>query len=186
MIDETCDTNPGIQFKFISSVLPVDLIAGEADVALRISRREEDPSLIRRKVSIARFALFASKDYAEKYGIPKSEDDLAGHRFVSFRQPTVTPYFHRWLSAHVDEEQILQTYQEVELALSAVRSGRAIGINNVRLMRQYPECIQCFDPIEELDAEHLILISPEAYRRPVEKAFTKVFAPRYAALFRDP
>ncbi|MEZ5723053.1 MAG: hypothetical protein R3D59_16805 [Paracoccaceae bacterium] len=47
-----------------------------------------------------------------------------------------------------------------------------------------PELIPCFDPPPELDAEHLMLVTPEAWRRPEVKAFTRFFAPRYAAIFR--
>gem|GEM_PF-4454233 len=42
----------------------------------------------------------------------------------------------------------------------------------------------CFDPIPELEMQHLMLISPEAYRRRQVKAFVSHFAPRYAALYR--
>ncbi|WP_176445123.1 hypothetical protein [Maliponia aquimaris] len=44
---------------------------------------------------------------------------------------------------------------------------------------------RCFDPIAELDAEHLLLVSPEAWRRREVKEFVTFFAPRYAAIFRQ-
>jgi DNA-binding transcriptional LysR family regulator len=44
--------------------------------------------------------------------------------------------------------------------------------------------IRCFPPPEELSKQHLMLVSPDAYRRAEVKEFTKFFAPRYAAIFR--
>jgi len=44
--------------------------------------------------------------------------------------------------------------------------------------------IRCFEPPEALSAPHMVLVSPEAYRRPEVKAFTKFFTPRYAQLFK--
>jgi hypothetical protein len=55
---------------------------------------------------------------------------------------------------------------------------------NVRLAEADEGLIRCFDPPEELSAQHLMLIAPEAYRRPEVRAFTRFFAPRYAAIFK--
>ena len=65
-----------------------------------------------------------------------------------------------------------------------IRAGRALGVINLRMARDYPELIQCMEPPRALDTDHVILVSPEAWRRPEVKAFVKFFAPRYAARFR--
>jgi hypothetical protein len=44
--------------------------------------------------------------------------------------------------------------------------------------------IRCFEDIAELARPNLMLIAPEAYKRPEVRAFTSFFAPRYAASFR--
>ncbi len=73
---------------------------------------------------------------------------------------------------------------EVELMLAVIRAGRGWGILNVRYAKAEETLLPCFEPPEELSAQHLMLVSHEAYRRPEVKAFTKFFAPRYAAIFR--
>lgn len=176
--------HPGVDFEFIAGVQALDLMAGEADIALRLTRNPVDPDLVCRKISTAQFALYGSDRYAAKYGLPRSTSELSGHRFVSFMRPGVPPVLQDWLLRHVPESQIVQVFGEIDLLDAAIASGRALGVQNMRLAADTPGIAPCFDPIAELEMQHLMLISPQAYRRPEVKAFTKFFAPRYAAMYR--
>lgn len=176
--------HPEVDFEFLPSTSRLDLLAGEADIALRLTRQPPEPELIQRKISTARFALFASRSYGDENGLPSSETDLAGHRFISFRRNDVPAYFDTYLRARVSPEQIIMTCSEIDLMTAAIRSGRGIGIMNVRLAEHEADFVQCFEPPPELDAEHLLLVSPDAWRRPEVKDFVKFFAPRYAALYK--
>ncbi len=178
--------NPNIPLEFLPTVKTLDLMAGEADIALRITRSPPHPDLICRHVSTARSTLYGSRDYGEKHGLPTSPDDLKGHRFVTFKRDGVPPAIHEWITARVSRDQITSVFSEVEMMDAAIRSGLALGISNMRLAHDNPDLIPCFDPPPELDAEHMILISPEAYRRPEVRTFLKFFAPRYAAIFKPP
>lgn len=184
IFDDFTERYPETSFEFLPGVRPLDLMAGEADVALRLTWAEPHPDLIRRKISTAQFAFYGSDSYAAKHGLPRSVEELNAHRFVSFKRPDVHPWHHSWLERTVDPSRIVQVYPEVDVLNAAVESGRALGIMNVRLAEGTNGLQRCFDPIEELDAQHLLLISPAAYRRPEVKTFVTFFAPRYAAIFR--
>jgi hypothetical protein len=54
----------------------------------------------------------------------------------------------------------------------------------VRLAEADGALVRCFEPPEELSAQHLMLVAPEAYRRQEVREFTRFFAPRYAAIFK--
>lgn len=184
IFNEFAEVHPEIEFRFLSSSAVLDLMKGEADVAMRISRSPQHPDLIQRKISTAQFTLFGSKSYADRYGLPASPDDLAGHRFVTFVREDISNALHDWLVARVTPDQILATFHEIELAHAAISSGRGLGIVNLRMAESLPELVPCFPPIEVLSAQHEILISPEAYRRPEVRTFVQFFAPRYAALYK--
>lgn len=175
--------HPQTEFEFISSYEVVDLMAGDADIALRLTRADPDPDLICRKISTAKFALYGSRDYGETHGLPTSNDTLQGHRFVSFLRGN-DPVNHNWLTARVAPEQIVNVFSELELMNAAIISGRGLGIVNVKLAADDDRIVQCGEVIEELTAMHYMLVSPEAHRRPEIRAFTKFFAPRYAAIFK--
>lgn len=184
IVNEFATKHPNVAFEFIPSVKTLDLLSGEADIALRLARTNPDPSLICRKISDARWSLFGSKNYERRYGLPSSPTDLAGHKFVTFQRGDVPNTFHDWLSQNVLPNQIVATYSELDLMHAAIRSGQGLGISNVKLVEADETMIKCFDEIEELTVPHLLLISPDAYRRSEIKAFVKYFAPRYSAIFR--
>ena len=185
IVNEFSEKNPGVAFEFLPTVKSLDLIAGEADIALRLARAALDPRLIARKISDAKWSLFAGISYQERFGLPSSTGDLDGHRFVTFQRGDVPNVFHEWLTQHVSPEQIVATYSELDLMLAAVRAGQGLGISNVKLVEPDTSLVRCFDEIAELTTPHMVLISPDAYRRPEVKAFIKFFAPRYAAMYRS-
>ena len=175
--------NPTIDFEFLPTLRTLDLLGGEADIGIRIMREPAEPDLICRRVSTAQFALFASHGYVAEHGRPTSLDTLGGHKFIGLDPRNQRYSFNDWMVAHVPG-QIVQTYAEADLMHAAMKSGLGMAIDNVRRCSGDPDLVQCSDPIPEFSAEHVILISPEAWRRPEVKEFVKFFAPRYTAFFR--
>lgn len=183
IVNDFSARNPGIAFEFLPTVRALDLIKGEADIALRLARSDPDPDLITRKISDARWTLYGGQSYADRFGLPRSASDLAGHRFITFQRGDIPNAFHEWLIKHVAPEQIVASYSELDLMHAAIRSGQGLGISNIKLVASDESLLPCFEEIEELTAPHLILISPEAYRRAEVRAFVRFFAPRYAAIY---
>ena len=112
---------------------------------------------------------------------------MRGHSFLTYERDGIAYSHHQWLLQHVLPEQIVMSFSETALMDAAIRSGHGLGIMNVRLAEPDEKAgtiIRCFGPPEELSSQHLMLLSPDAYRRPEVKKFTKFFAPRYAAIFR--
>jgi DNA-binding transcriptional LysR family regulator len=184
ILNDFSATKPNVKFELLPSTKVLDLLGGEADIALRLTRSEPDKDLICRKISTARWSLFGGRSYANKYGLPDSPHNLKGHRFVTYEPDDVPTAFHSWLVRHVSPDQIVMSFNEIDLMHAAIRSGRGLGISNLKLVETDETLIRCFDEIEELSVPQLMLIAPEAYRRPEVKAFTKFFAPRNAAIFK--
>lgn len=178
--------NPAVSFEFVHSLKILDLLAGEADVAIRVSVSEPDGSLICRKVGAEHWALFGARGYAERFGLPKSPDDLRGHRFVTFERDDVPAFLHEWLMRHVSPDQVVTSFGEIDLMQASIRTGQGLGLFPVRFAETDDTLIRCFGNIEELTKPVAMLIAPDAYRRPEVKAFTRFFAPRYAATFKLP
>ncbi len=61
-----------------------DLIESGIDLAIRTREHESDSGLVIRRLAETRRILAASPEYLERYGTPKSLDDLAGHRFLIY------------------------------------------------------------------------------------------------------
>ena len=179
--------HPEVEFEFLPGAKPLDLMAGEADVALRITTQPPHPDLICRPISTARFTLYGAPAYAKKHGLPASPAEMRDHFFVTSDRGGMLLRFQDWMARHAPPDRFVLKFGEVTLMHAAVKAGRGLGVINLRMAEEDEKAgllIRCFEPPEELSAQHILLISPDAYRRSEVRKFTKFFAPRYAAIFR--
>src|SRR5271169_2727909 len=83
---EFLDLYPDIRMTLITTEEELDLAMREADVAIRL-RQPTQPDLIQRKLFSVHFHAYASPAYLERFGQPKSIEDLDAHRIVTFGIP---------------------------------------------------------------------------------------------------
>lgn len=77
---------PDIRLQLILSDDELDLSMREADVALRL-RQPAQQDLIQRKLFNIHFHVYGSQAYLDRFGTPKSAEELDEHRIVSFGGP---------------------------------------------------------------------------------------------------
>ncbi|TEW52021.1 LysR family transcriptional regulator [Psychromonas algicola] len=80
---------PAISLELYFNDDPVDLLAQEIDIAIRIGHLP-DSSLMARKICDKRLGWFASPGYLEKHGTPATPDDLTEHQCVIFKNQSIT------------------------------------------------------------------------------------------------
>lgn len=74
---------PGIQLRIGEGDRYVDLVREGVDCVLRVGK-PADSSMVGRQVTVLEEATCASPGYLERHGMPKSPDDLDGHRMIGF------------------------------------------------------------------------------------------------------
>lgn len=72
---------PDIEIELKVGTATLDMMRGEADVALRIGDPVSD-ELVGRCVTKVSFGLFASRGYLARYGEPRTMEDLASHAVI--------------------------------------------------------------------------------------------------------
>lgn len=184
-LDEFIALHPDIGFEFLPNDTPLDLAAGEADVAIRVTQTINDPTLICSKLNEVPFSLFASKRYAARHGLPKSEADLAGHKFVGHDGRHTRNTLATWLAARIDPGQIVMTCDHTRGIEGAILSGVGLGVLPTSFGNDKPGILRCFDLPPEVSQSMWFLANPAAYRRPEVKTFAAFFVPRYRALLKD-
>lgn len=95
-----------------------DLVAEGFDIALRISSKLKDSTLVARKLSSLDLRLYAAPTYLARRGTPKTVEELEGHDFVTFR--TLAS------SVPAKVKMKVQT-DDVFFCSQAVRAGLGIG-----------------------------------------------------------
>lgn len=81
-IGEFLELYPEIRIKLVFSDEELDLAMREADVAIRL-RQPVQADLIQRKLFTVHFHAYASPDYLQKNGDPRSPEELDGHRLLT-------------------------------------------------------------------------------------------------------
>ena len=80
---EFCDMYPEIDVTLICEDRELDLTQREADAAIRFTETTQ-PDLVQVPLFTLRNGLFASNDYLQEFGTPKTVEDLANHRLLAF------------------------------------------------------------------------------------------------------
>lgn len=184
ILADFCATHPEVRFELISSYRLLDLCAGDADVALRITRQITDERLICTRLTEVTSSLYGSQSYAQQRGLPKSEADLAGHSFVLYDAKPGSLLMNDWLLERVAPEQIVSRCADAESVNAAIAAGIGLGPVSTSLSFDYPMLVPCFDPPPGTSLSSWLAISPEAYARPEIRAFAQFFAPRFRADYK--
>jgi DNA-binding transcriptional LysR family regulator len=121
----------------------------EADIAIRHSR-PKDETLFAKRLRDTRARLFASKQYLDEVGRPKTLADLERLTFVGVDQPKLRLGMMASRGLNLTTANFNFSTSSATLALELVRQGFGIGILPIEIGEVYPElenpCL-AFEPI---------------------------------------
>ena len=172
---------PEVALDVVLTPRTVDLVAEGFDVAIRAGTLR-DSSLVARKVGEADSALFASKDYVARRGVPRTLEELVGHDHVVFRPQRGRGRYVLEPSGRERGEKVTVEVacrlggDDFSFVRSAVLAGAGIGL------------VPMFMAHEEMSQGKLVRVLPEwAWR---DGAFYLLHAsgrhvPRKIAVFRE-
>ena len=92
-IEEFMRLNPEIEIELIFDDKELDLSTRQADIGI-FMRKPKQLNYIQKKLVDINYYIYGSTKYLEKYGIPKTINDLNKHRFISFGKGAPSPVFN--------------------------------------------------------------------------------------------
>ena len=116
---------PQIQLELQCTNLDVNLARREADIALRLARPTQEDLIIKR-LSFIDLGLYASVDYADRFGLPK--DSLAGHQLILFANTRPFRRENDWIEARMDGAHVALRSDSVSAIYSATLAGTGIAL----------------------------------------------------------
>ena len=123
MLRDLRELHPGIVIELDSTEEVRDLEAGQADVAIRVTKKLEGGGLVGRRIGEDLWTVYCSRDYAESHGAPRNRRELAAHPLISGGGGHIGQYYGAWLRDNGLEHAIAMTHGTVTGLLAAVRSG---------------------------------------------------------------
>ena len=142
-------TAPDLQIEIIASNDLSDLRRREADIAIRHSR-PSDETLFAKRLRDTRAQLFASKEYLDEVGRPKTLADLETLTFVGFDQPELRLGLMASRGVNLTTVNFNFSTSSATMALALVRQGFGIGILPVDVGADDPDLenpCPAFEPI---------------------------------------
>lgn len=168
--------HPDVRIELVVDVNKLDLMRGEADIALRAASRPSEGGLVARRLPDEQWSAYCTQAYAERYGTPDSMAALRQHAVFSFGDPIGRSPAAIWAATHYDPERIVSTMNNVNNMVAAVRSGVGVGVLPLSLAALQPDFIRCFDPPKEFDSERWLITTEELRNVPRIRAFMDFLA----------
>ena len=118
---------PEIEVELIFDDKELDLSTRQADIGI-FMRRPKQLNYIQKKLIDINYHIYGSNKYLEKFGMPKTINDLNKHRFISFGKGAPSPVYNPdWaLKIGVKENKKRKTIMKVNSVMGlllAVESG---------------------------------------------------------------
>jgi len=132
--------HPQLRLELVLSNRVQDLLHREADVAVRMTRPQQD-LLIARRIGEVALGLYAHPDYLARHGTPQRLDELAQHALVGF--DTETPFLRAAGKAlPLWQRETFALRADSDLAqLALIRAGCGIGFCQTALARRAPSLL---------------------------------------------
>lgn len=137
------DVAPGIDVTVVASNSIQNLMRREADIALRHSRPTE-PDLIAKMVGEMTGHLFATRDYLERAGLPKTAQEIARCDFVGFDDHDRMVELFNANGMPVRRKNIRYASADGVAAWAMIRAGLGIGPMSLAAAKMTPEVEMVF------------------------------------------
>lgn len=128
---------PDIEIELVTSNDVRDLKKREADIAIRHGRPDQ-PDLIAKLVGETTAYFYASTDYLDNAGRPKSIEDFSAHDFIGFETATQLIPYMKAMGIEVTRDNF-KIYSESGTAIiGLLRQGLGIAISSENDVRDIP------------------------------------------------
>ena len=169
--------HPEVQIDLMVTDQPLDLQAGEADLAVRAVQTLPNSDLIARKIVDYEFALYCSRDYAERMGVPATIAELVNHDLIGGDAGLDTVPAMIWMFEQVDGKAPVTRSNSMSNLVHAVRAGMGIAPLPCAVADADSRLVRCSECIESAVSTSYILLRRELKDTPRVRALIDFLVP---------
>jgi DNA-binding transcriptional LysR family regulator len=161
---ELHDRHPDIHIELDTAVGLRDLGAGEADIALRSTSQPQAAGIVGRRICDDDWTFYCSRDYGEKYGVPRSVTELGEHPLIGGGGGMLSRHYEAYLEALGLLSKVIMRPDTSTGLLTAVRAGVGVAVLPCIVAENDPNFIRCLPPRTD-HGRVLWLVTHERVRR---------------------
>ncbi len=156
--------HPQVIIRFLTDMRLFRLDYGEAHVAIRAGAAPQEPDNVVQPLVRVQAGLYASRGYAEKFGLPKGPEAYKDHRFIGMDDAAARAPFEKWLRANIPAETVTFRVSEPVATEAAVKAGLGIGFLMRRPAARHEDLIEVMPPLPEWDSQLWIVTHVDLHR----------------------
>jgi DNA-binding transcriptional LysR family regulator len=141
------EEEPALEIELVASDSVQNLLARDADIAVRMVRPTQN-DLIVRKVNEAAMGAFAHRDYLERHGTPRKPADLLSHRIIGQDREDLILRGMARLGMKADRSAFTFRTDHPIASWELVRSGAGIGFAQVAVAARFPGLVRVLTGLE--------------------------------------
>lgn len=170
LLDVFHTRHPGLKVDVVLTERKLDLAKGEADVAMRTGKLESS-DLIGRKLTDNAWAVYASRAYAERHGLPATAQEIDRHAVICLDGEIGEIHAARWLRAVAPQAKVAARSNSVPGVLMMAKSGVGLVTLPAHIGDAENDLVRAFDPPPELTSQIYLLAHPDLHKTPRVRAF---------------
>lgn len=174
--------HPEVRVDLVIDERRLDLVRGEADVALRTGARPTESGLVGRRLVPLAWAAYCSRHYAQRRGCPGTVDALRTHAVVGAEGAIAALPGWTWLQAAAPEAEVAARTSSITNLISAVKAGLGVGALPCILADGEAELVRCVGPIPGIQSELWLMTREDARDLRRVRAFLDFLAAHVAEM----
>jgi DNA-binding transcriptional LysR family regulator len=158
--------HPDIKLEILASDNYLDLVRGEADIAIRFGSKPEQESLIVRHLLDLQETVYATPEIANRYGYLSCLTDLKNYPVIAVGTPQGLAYMQDWLAESAPDAKITHHASSLPALVASAKAGLGVAVLPCVMGDQTPELVRLIPPIPELATPCWLVTSESARRQP--------------------
>ena len=176
-IGEFRKLHPEVQVDLMITDQPLNLEIGEADLAVRAVQALPNSDLIARKISDYEFALYCSREYAERMGTPSSSVELIDHDLIGGDAGLDQVPAMIWMFEQAGGKAPVTRSNSMSNLVHAVRAGLGVAPLPCVVADTDSRLVRCSNLIESAVSTSYILVRRELKDTPRVRALIDFLVP---------
>jgi DNA-binding transcriptional LysR family regulator len=170
------ERHAAVRIELIADDRRLEIASGEADVALRAGSRPEGAGIVARRLPDAGWTVYSGKTYAVEHGLPKSPEEIDGHRIVGMDGRMAELPGPIWLRKWAPNAVIRFRSNTLTNLVSNLRAGLGLGTLPCFVGDAEPDLVRCMPPVPELVSEMWLIVREDMKSTPHVRAFADFLA----------
>lgn len=164
---------PDVQLRYLTSMRLFRLEYGEAHVAIRAGSPPQQPDNVVQPFLTLQSAIYGSKEYVERYGMPKIPERMAGHRFVGLDDVNSRAPWAQWMRETVPAHQVVFRSGDTRAVRQAVLSGVGMGFLGTYECTADNSLVEVHPPMAEWESRLWLVTHMDLHRTTKVQAFLR-------------